>query len=63
MLVGYLNVNNFRFQLDGNTLEILDSFKYLGIFFSKTRTFYKARKHSYDQVGKLYTFFLGEFAC
>ena len=45
VIFGYRSVNSFRFQLDGNTLEITYSFKYLGIF-SKTCTFYKARKHT-----------------
>lgn len=52
MLFGVRNVNNFRFHLDGNLLEITDYFKYLGVYFSKTRTFYKTRKHSYDQARK-----------
>lgn len=30
----------------------MDCFKYLGVYFSKTRTFYKARKHCYEQGKK-----------
>ena len=59
MFLGYRNVNNFRFQTDGNILEITDSFRYLGVFFSKTQTFYKARKHSYDQARKAMHLLLG----
>ena len=40
-------------------MEITDSFRYLGAFFSKTRTFYKARKHSYDQARKAMHLLLG----
>ena len=52
MIFGFRNVNNFSFRLDGNILAITDCFKYLGVYFSKARTFYKARKHSYDQARK-----------
>ena len=52
MIFGFRNVNNFSFCLDGNILAITDCFKYLGVYFSKVRTFYKARKHSYDQARK-----------
>ena len=49
MIFAFRNVNtcNFSFRLDGNILAIADCFKYL-----KVRTFYKARKHSYDQARK-----------
>ena len=59
MIFGYCNMNNFRFQMDRNILEITDSFKYLGVFVSKTQTFYKARKHSYDQARKAMHLLLG----
>ena len=49
---GFRNLDNFRFELDGNTIEIVDTFKYLGVNFSKSHTFYKARKHCYDQGKK-----------
>ena len=51
MIFGFRNVNNFSFRLDGNILAITDCFKYLRVYFSKARTFYK-RKHSYDQARK-----------
>ena len=52
MIFGFRNVNNFSFRLDGNILAITDCLKYSGVYFSKARTFYKARKHSYDQARK-----------
>ena len=52
MIFGFRNLVNFRFELDGNTIEIVDTFKYLGVYFSKSRTFYKAQKHCYDQGKK-----------
>ena len=52
MIFGFRNLDNFRFELDGNTIDIVDTFKYLGVYFSKSRTFYKARKHCYDQGKK-----------
>ena len=52
MIFGFRNLDNFKFELDGNIIEIVDFFKYLGVYFSKTRTFYKARKNCYDQAKK-----------
>ena len=34
MIFGVRNTQNYRFQLDGNTLEIVDNFMYLGVYFS-----------------------------
>ena len=58
MIFGIRNLENFRFELNGNIIEIVDTFKYLGIYFSKSRTFYKARKHCYDQGKKAMHLFL-----
>ena len=42
----------YSFQLDGNTLEIVETSKYLGVYFSKNRTFLKARTHVIQQARK-----------
>ncbi len=44
IVFGARKTSNLNFQLGGNQIEITDNFKYLGIYLSKTRTFYKARK-------------------
>lgn len=43
---------HFQFKLGPNILEIVDSYKYLGIFFSKTGSFLMARKHIAEQARK-----------
>lgn len=52
VIFGARKTNKFNFTLGGNNIEIVDNYKYLGIFFSKTRTFFKARKHLVDQARK-----------
>ena len=35
MIFGIHNLDNFRFELDGNIIEIVDTFKYLGVSSTK----------------------------
>ena len=34
LIFGARNLEKFKFYLDGNLMEIVDSFKYLGVYFS-----------------------------
>lgn len=52
VIFGARTTDRYRFVLDGENLEIADNFKYLGIFFSKSRSFLKARKHVLEQARK-----------
>ena len=36
---GFCNLDNFKFEMDGNINEIIDFIKYIGVYFSKMRTF------------------------
>ena len=36
---GFHNLDNFKFKLDGNIIEIVDVFKYLGVYFLKHADF------------------------
>lgn len=38
--------------MDGTLIEIVDSFKYLGMYFSSSRSFLKARRHALEQARK-----------
>ena len=40
---GARNIERFHFHLDNNILETVDSFKYLGVIFSNSRSFLKTR--------------------
>ena len=40
------NKECFHFQLDNNKIDIVDTFKYLGVTFSSSRSFLKARMHA-----------------
>lgn len=42
--------SNFDFKRGNNRIEICDEFKYLGLEFTKHRSFYKAMKHNADQA-------------
>ena len=42
----------FNFYIDGNLLEIVDNFIYLGVYFSKSRSFLKSRTHATEQARK-----------
>jgi len=46
------NTKGYNFLINGSNIEIVDSYKYLGIFFSKTSNFNKAKKHLIDQADK-----------
>ena len=52
LIFGIRNVANFDFNLGNNRIEICNEFKYLGVIFSKHRTFYKAMKHNVDHAKK-----------
>ena len=42
----------FRFALGDNVIEIVDKYKYLGVFFSQSGSFLNARKHIVQQAKK-----------
>ena len=52
VIFGARNVQNFQFTLGQNILSICKEFKYLGVIFTNTRTFYKAIKHNVDHAKK-----------
>ena len=52
MIFGIHNLDHIRFELVRNKIEIDYTFKYLSVYVSKSRSFYKARKHCYDQGKK-----------
>lgn len=52
IIFGARRTNSFCFKFDDLTLEIVDSYKYLGTFFSKSRSFLNARKHIAEQARK-----------
>ncbi|MCG8113215.1 MAG: reverse transcriptase domain-containing protein [Candidatus Thiodiazotropha taylori] len=52
MIFGSRCDQRFRFHLGEHGIDICTDFKYLGVVFSKTRHFYKARKHNIEQAKK-----------
>lgn len=52
MIFGLRNCNNLEFKLGGNVIAICNEFKYLGVVFSKNRSFFKAIKHNVEQAKK-----------
>ena len=52
MIFGRRNYNGLEFKLGEHTIMICDEFKYLGVVFSKNRSFYKAIKHNIDHAKK-----------
>ena len=42
MIFGLRNTDNFQFYIGHNAISIRDEYKYLGVIFTKTRSFYKA---------------------
>ena len=52
VLFGARKTNSYLFKLGNSPLEIVDNYKYLGTVFSKTRSFFKARKHIAEQARK-----------
>lgn len=45
-------VRNLHFELNGAVLDIVDHYKYLGVVFSSTGSFNKAREHLISQARK-----------
>ena len=52
MIFGKKNYDNLEFKLGEHVINICDEFKYLGVVFSKSRSFYKAIKHNVDHAKK-----------
>ena len=52
VIFGARKTDSFHFNLGDKTIEITDKYKYLGIFFSQTRSFLTARKHIIEQARK-----------
>ena len=52
LVFGTRNDDRFNFRLGKTTIAICNDFKYLGVVFTKSRSFYKARKHNVDQARK-----------
>ena len=52
LIFGVRNTNNFQFKLGNNTIDICDELKYLGVVFTKHRSFFKAIKHNTVQAKK-----------
>ena len=52
MIFGTKNDDNFEFKLGDNVISICKEFKYLGVIFSKSRSFYPAMKHNVVQAKK-----------
>ncbi|MCG7875884.1 MAG: reverse transcriptase family protein [Candidatus Thiodiazotropha endolucinida] len=52
VIFGARKTDSFSFNIGDTPLEIVDNYKYLGTYFSKTRSFIKARKHIAEQARK-----------
>ena len=52
MVFGLRNTQNLEFKLGEYVISICDEFKYLGVIFSKSRSFLKAIKHNVDHAKK-----------
>ena len=52
LVFGTRNDDVFSFKLGPNELSICKEFKYLGVIFSKNRSFYSTIKHNVDQAKK-----------
>ncbi|MCW4343918.1 MAG: reverse transcriptase family protein [Candidatus Thiodiazotropha endolucinida] len=52
MIFGIRNVNRYEFKLGDSVLNICDEFKYLGVIFTKSRSFYTTIKHNVEQARK-----------
>ena len=52
IIFGCRNYNAFLFRIGDQNLEIIDSYKYLGIYFTKNGSFLNARKHLAEQAHK-----------
>ena len=52
VVFGARNTNAYQFKLGDAIVEITDKYKYLGIYFSQSRSFLNARKHIVEQAKK-----------
>ena len=52
LIFGTRNDDRFNFKIGENKISICKVFKYLGVIFTKSRSFSKAIKHNYDQAKK-----------
>ena len=52
LIFGTPNDDRFDFKMGDNKISICKEFKYLGVVFTKSRSFCKAKKHNYDQAKK-----------
>ena len=52
LIFGTHNDDRFSFKMGESKISICKKFKYLGVVFTKSRSFCKARKHNYDQAKK-----------
>ena len=52
IIFGIRDISNHSFKLGDNNIEICDEFKYLGVIFTKHRSFFKAIKHNIDHARK-----------
>jgi hypothetical protein len=52
VVFGARQLHHFDFRLGGKTIEIIDHYHYLGVTFSSTGSFLKARKHVVEQANK-----------
>ncbi|MEW8548255.1 MAG: reverse transcriptase family protein [Candidatus Thiodiazotropha sp.] len=52
VIFGAKKTDLFRFTIDNSNIEITDKYKYLGVFFSQSRSFLNARKHIAEQAKK-----------
>ena len=52
MIFGMRNTNNLQFKIGGHIISICSEFKYLGVIFSKSRSFFKTIKHNVEHAKK-----------
>ena len=52
LIFGTRNDDHFDFKMGNNKISVCKEFKYLGVVFTKSRSFCKAKKHNYDQAKK-----------
>ena len=52
VIFGAKKTDSFNFKLNGKNVQITDKYKYLGIYFSQSRSFLTARKHIVEQAKK-----------
>ena len=46
---------NYRFEYNGERLEIVTEYKYLGVYFAKNNSFFKTKKYIADQAKKQFS--------